>query len=783
MARKAPFSMKYAARPSMLALVAALSAFPSPLRAAAQQGWSSNVVLPQSRVFRTAADAPELAVSHVRADVRIVDGVATTTLDVEVSNPSERDSEAELLLPVPENAVVTHFDFEGAGAAPSARLLPKDEARATYDSIVAKLRDPALLEFAGAALVRSSVFPVPGHGRQKVRVRYEELLPTERGRWDYELVRSASLAGNVSWDVKIDVSASSAIADVYSPTHDLELIAREPRHVALRARTGVVMQPGSLRVSVLAAKGALSTTLFASADPAGTGGWFLLLAGIGVLPPDAKLPLREVTLVIDRSGSMAGEKFDQAKAAARQVIEGLADGEAVSILDYSSDVARFAPTAVIKASDTLPALRAYLDGLRVGGGTNLDGALAAALATPPVPERLPVVLFLTDGRPTEGETRELEIQRRIERDNVHHRRVFTFGVGNDVNAPLLDTLATDSRARARYVRPSEDVERAVAEVFADLSGPVVTDIEVAARQADGSECTRLVRDLYPQMQPDLFRGDRLLLVGRYLDRAPMRFEIRGSRNGVLNVWTIEHDFSRVTARNEFVPRLWAMRRIAALEDSLRRTGADATALAALRERPETKEIVDEMLQLSTRFGVLTDTTAFLALEARRRRAAAERRDQPLAGLGQLQQPAVQPCWRARPQHDRADVRGSHVLPPWHALDRRSARSRRRGQGTGSHGFHGNSGIRRARRRAARGRQRGATGGRGRRPAAPQRRERARRSRRLLGSGPEAPWHASARFASWRTIPASVAASSTASSSPAFACTPAPTVRRRGARWR
>ncbi|NUP96874.1 MAG: VWA domain-containing protein, partial [Planctomycetaceae bacterium] len=557
--------MNSLARSSFAALAALVASSLALAQGVAPHGWSSNVVLPQARVFRTVAEAPELSVSRVRADVRIVDGVATTTLDVEVSNPSALPSEAELLLPVPEGAVVTHFDFEGAGSKPSARILPKDEARATYDSIVAQLRDPALLEFAGATLLRSSVFPVPSHGRQTVRVKYEELLATERGRWDYELVRSASLAGNVPWEVSIDVSASSAIADVYSPTHDLELVTREAQHVVLRARTGVVMQPGSLRLSVLAAKGALSTTLFASADPGGKGGWFLLLAGLGVLPPDAKLPLREVTLVLDRSGSMAGEKFDQAKAAARQVLEGLAEGEAISILDYSSDVARFAPTAVLKTADTLPALRAYLDGLRVGGGTNLDGALAAALATPPTPDRLPVVLFLTDGRPTEGETRELEIQRRIEKENLHQRRVFTFGVGNDVNAPLLDSLATDSRARARYVRPSEDVERAVAEVFADLSGPVVTDLEVVARQADGSESTRLVRDLYPQVQPDLFRGDRLLLVGRYLDSAPIRFEIRGKRGGSESTWTLDHDFSRTAARNEFVPRLWAMRRIAALE--------------------------------------------------------------------------------------------------------------------------------------------------------------------------------------------------------------------------
>lgn len=576
--------------------------------------WCGNVILPQARAFRTAETAPELHVERVRADIVIVDGVATTTLDVAIANTTDSDAEGELLLPVPDNAVVSHFDFAGAASQPTAVLLPREEARATYDAIVAKVKDPALLEFAGAALVRSSVFPVARHSEQTVRVRYEHLLPSDGGRWDYELPRSESLASGAPWEVTLEVRSTRPIADVYSPTHDLPRVESAAKRVKLVARSGQSMQPGPLRVSVLLADGPVTTTLFTSADPQGQGGWFLLLAGLGEVPADVKLPLREVTLVIDRSGSMAGAKFDQAKAAARQVLEGLAFGEAIQIIDYSNSVERFAEAAVIKSQETLPALRAYLDGLTVGGGTNLDGALGVALGMPPTPDRLPVVLFLTDGLPTQGETREVAIRSRIEKENLHRRRVFTFGVGNDVNAPLLDALAVESRARARYVRPDEDVERAVADAFADLSGPVVTDLEVRVENADGSANTRLVRDLYPQVLPDLFRSDRLVLVGRYLGAAPARFLLSGKRVGAPSQWTLDYDFANALPRNGFVKRLWAMRRIAALEDTLRRTGADPSALTALRTDPKYAEIVKEMLELATSFGVLTDSTAFLALE-------------------------------------------------------------------------------------------------------------------------------------------------------------------------
>lgn len=578
------------------------------------RAWSANVVMPQSRAFHVDASQPAVRVSSIRADVLIVDGIATTTLDVRVENSAARDSQAELLLPVPEGAVVSGFDFEGKGASSSAVVLPRDQARETYDSIVARLADPALLEFVGSSLVRSSVFPVPHGGSQTVRVRYEHVLPVDGSRLDYELPRSESLSADVQWDVKLEVRSTRPIADVYSPTHDLPRVEGNSRRVVMHARPGTPMQAGSLHVSVLLADGPVTTTLFTSADPDGAGGWFLLLAGLGEPPPDAAIPQREVTIVLDRSGSMAGEKFDQARAAALQVIEGLAWCESIQIIDYSDKVERFAPAAVEKSPSTLPALRAYLAGLRTGGSTNLDGALEAALATPPTGGKLPVVLFLTDGLPTVGITREVDIRARLERENVHARRVFTFGVGNDVNAPLLDSIAVKSRARSTYIRPSEDVERAVASVFSALAGPVVTDLAMRVTGRDGAASTRLTRDLYPQMLPDLFRGDRLILVGRYLADGPARFELTGTRAGTPSRWTMDYDFARALPRNEFVKRLWAMRRIAALEDELRTAGADPKAIATLRDDVRYGEIIKEMLDLATRFGVLTDSTAFLALE-------------------------------------------------------------------------------------------------------------------------------------------------------------------------
>jgi Ca-activated chloride channel family protein len=580
----------------------------------APRAWSANVVLPQARAFHVDPSAPAVGVTRVRADIEIVDGVATTTLDVSLENPGERDAEAELLLPVPDGAVVSGYDFEGKSPTSTAVVLGRDEAKSTYRSIVSRIKDPALLEFAGATLVRSSVFPVTRHGRQTVRVRYEHVLPVEDSRWDYVLPRSESLAGTVPWEIDVAVRSKAAIANVYSPTHDLPRIQGDAHHVKLHARPGAPVEAGPLRISVLLGDGPLSTTLFTSADANGEGGWFMLLAGLGDASARLALPPREVTLVLDRSGSMAGPKFDQARAAALQVLEGLAFGEAIQIIDYSDTVERFAPEPVVKTKESLPQLRAYLARLATNGGTNIEGALSAALSTPVAPGRFPVVLFLTDGLATVGETREGALRARIEAANVHKRRVFTFGVGNDVNATLLDAVAVESRARATYVRPEENVELAVSSVFKDLEGPTITDLTVNVKNGNGAADTRILRDVYPRVLPDLYRDDRLLLVGRYTAAERVRIELGGNRAGVPSTWTLDYDLARALPRNEFVRRLWAMRRIAALEDDLRRAGAEPSALVALKDDPRFGETAREMLDLATRFGVLTGSTAFLALE-------------------------------------------------------------------------------------------------------------------------------------------------------------------------
>ena len=569
-------------------------------------------VMPHTRPL--ALPTPDKAeVTRVNVTIDVIEQVATTTLDIFLTSASSRRVEATMIVPVPEGAALRGFTFQGSAPEPKAELLPKDEARRLYDSIVARTKDPALLEFIGYNLIRSSVFPVEPSSGQHVRLVYEHLLSADGDRVDYVLPRTESVDYRVPWKISVSIKSKTPIATIYSPSHRLETTRPNDHSVTARLAADATTEPGSFRLSYLRQRDAMTASLLAYPDPKVGGGYFLLLAGSPVKAPSVQTQKREVILVLDRSGSMAGEKLEQVRAAALQVLEGLEDGEAFNVIVYHESVESFAPAPVIKSPETLRAARAYLKGIRVRGGTNIHDALLEALRLKPTHGMLPIVLFLTDGLPTVGQTSEVAIRNVASKANPHERRIFTFGVGVDVNTPLLDRLARETRATSTYVLPKEDVEVKVGQVFQRLIGPVLAGPALRILNAHGQPALRRVHELTPARLPDLFEGDQLVLLGQYVGDEPLTFVLDGTFFGQPKSFRFRFDLDQATTKNAFVPRLWASRQIANLTDAIRDLGADATATSAANN-PRLKELVDEIVRLSKEFGILTEYTAFLAQE-------------------------------------------------------------------------------------------------------------------------------------------------------------------------
>lgn len=556
-------------------------------------------------------------INEVTTNVVIKDQHASTTLDLTLHNPSNFPQEARLVIPVPDGVTVRSMEWDGVGPEPTARVLPRDEARSIYDSIVRSMRDPALMEFVGYNLVQSSVFPLQPGASQHLKMTYEQVLVADGQRIDYVLPRSdAAATGDTKWTVNLTLESKQPILTVYSPSHELETKREGPGRVVVKiaGANNAQIARGAFRVSYLCEKpdtADLAASFFAYPDPSlgdGKGGYFLLLAAPPATQTKEERVAREVIIVLDRSGSMRGEKIEQAKAAATQVVNGLSDGEFFNIIDYSDAINSFSSAPVKKDKESAAKAAAYIARLEAQGGTNIHDAILEALRVKPTAP-MPIVLFLTDGLPTVGERNEVKIREAAKKGNEFKRRIFTFGVGFDVNAPLLSHMAGASRAASTVVLPSEDFEVKVSQVFRRLKGPQLAFPKLV--QSDTAK-TKL-REFLPRDLPDVFEGDQILILGQYNGVEPVDVRLTGDHASGTRDYTVRFDPTSATTRNGHVPRLWASAKIAMLIDEIRQAGSEGGVGDS-----RMKELTDEIVALSTKWGVLTEYTAFLATEGAER---------------------------------------------------------------------------------------------------------------------------------------------------------------------
>jgi Ca-activated chloride channel family protein len=510
------------------------------------------------------------------------------------------------------------------GAGIEGRLLRSEEARRIYDEIVRRQKDPALVEYVGRDFFRASIFPIPSGGTRSLVLEYDQLLPKDGETVEllYPLNTekfSAKPLRDVSVTVRIESTAG--IGAIYSPTHDVAVSRLDGRRATatfaareVRPETDFLLYWGESGQEV-------GATLLTHWPRGEDRGYFLLLAS-PTLPDGAMQAAKpkDVTVCVDVSGSMAGTKLEQTKAALRQVVGGLSEGDRFNVVKYASGVVPLWDASMPLTAERRKEAFAFVDAMQASGGTNIADALATALSQPATADLPRVVLFMTDGRPTIGETTDAnEILARAKKLNPGGAvRIFVFGVGVDVNPVLLDRLALDHHGVPTYVRPNEDVERKVASLYEKIRFPVLTDVRVELGGMRASE-------VLPSSAPDLFRGGQIAIAGRYGKGGKVDLVVSGRDAGEGREFHYELSAAGEGQglRDDFPARVWAIRRIADLVDQVRLLGR--------RE----KELVDEIVRLSTKFGIMTEYTSFLADERADHGRVADNRVRALEELSRL----------------------------------------------------------------------------------------------------------------------------------------------------
>ncbi len=588
---------------SIFILMFAALSFPSP-------GLADGIIIPEPPVCDPWSCPPlprpiaQLEIRYHRVDVTIEDQIATTRVDQVFYNPNDWAVEGRYLFPIPAGASVTRFKLWIDGEAVEGKILTAEEAREMYKRIVRELQDPALLEYSGQDAVQAWIFPIPPGGERRIELEYSQVLSADQGLIRYlyplntEKFSSSPLEEVV---IQVDIRSSIPIRATYSPSHPVSISQDGRFHVTVgyEDRNVKPEKDFALYYSIGESE---ALHLMSFRDPGDTNdpdGYFLLLLAPR---PDTKpqtLP-KDVILVLDRSGSMEGEKFAQAQSALAYILRHLNSEDRFNVLAFSTGVEGYARG--MRGTAEVPEAIRWVESLSALGSTDINRALleVAAVADP---EKPTYIIFLTDGLPTVGVMESEAIVNNFAAIASPQWRLFTFGVGYDVDTYLLDSLAKGWHGTSSYVTPGENLDERLSEFYARINTPVLMDLELDFGGL-------AVYDLYPEPLPDLFVGSQIVVAGRYRQSGEVTVTLSGMVNGerqtfrFLNQRFVADSRAQVAERPgfQFIPRLWATRKIGHLLQQIRLQG------------PE-QELVDQIVRLSIRHGVVTPYTSYLVTES------------------------------------------------------------------------------------------------------------------------------------------------------------------------
>lgn len=542
---------------------------------------------------------PPLAMVHHKVNIAIDDQVAVTHVDQLFRNHTDRRLEATYVFPVPRGASVNKFTMLVNGKEVAGEMVEAAEARQIYTAIVRQTQDPGLLEYMGNNLLRMRVFPIEPRSDQKVTLSYTSVAPRDADlvEYVYPLKTDGKATRTLEdFSVKATIKSQHPVQNVYSPTHAINLTRSGDREVSIAFERNQALLDKDFQLFYSLGDKDIGLTTLTHRPLSDEKGHFMLLISPRLEMSQQHQVPRDLVLVLDTSGSMAGEKMEQARKALKYVLGNLGPKDRFGLINFSTTVNKYRDNLVESDKDRIDHAKKWVDNLQARGGTAINDALRAALEMRSTDEgRSFTVVFFTDGQPTIGETDCDKILKNVEKKNSANTRIFTFGVGHDdgINATFLDQLAERTRALSTFVQPSEDIEVKVSSLYSKISHPVLANLKLTV----GDKVT--LEEVYPPELPDLFHGGQVVVLGRYTGHGPVAIKLTGSVGKQAHDFVYEVNFPAKTPNDkEFVEHVWARRKVGYLIDQIRANG-------------EKKELVDEVVALAKKYGITTPYTSYL----------------------------------------------------------------------------------------------------------------------------------------------------------------------------
>ena len=540
-------------------------------------------------------------IQRVDVDVSIRDQIAVTHVDQTFYNEMVQSVEGVYVFPLPENAMVTELVYWVDGERYVADLKEREKAVREYNEKLRQWLDPALLEYLGDNMFRLKIVPIPAESPVRTEITYVELLDYDFGTVDYTLLlNTVGLSSKPLEKVSVDLDARSqtAFKSFQSPTYEHATATEITRHSDHRYTlffgdenfypdTDLVVEFETVREGVDIH---VHTYTPVPKDSFGTESFYALW----ITPPDQvaeeKIIPKDIVFATDVSSSMSGERIYQVKEALNGFLDMLEPRDRFNIITFGTFLEDFRTDLVPANAENLSGARDFVHDISAAGLTNIDEALTTSLTQSYRDTSSNNLIFLTDGYPTIGVTQSDSILAHTGMNNTKDVRIFPFGIGENVSRSLLTRLGRGNHGYATYITSNDSIAVMVENHFTRISKPVLTDLSVTIPGLNP-------RDTYPRVLTDLFWGTQVMRLGRYTSPGTFQVNLGGDTRSDTVTYTKQVTFPDTAGGHRFVPRLWAKAKINYLMELIGIHG-------------EEQELVDQVVDLSLRYGVLTPYTAF-----------------------------------------------------------------------------------------------------------------------------------------------------------------------------
>uniref|UniRef100_A0A8C1PBA0 Zgc:112265 n=1 Tax=Cyprinus carpio TaxID=7962 RepID=A0A8C1PBA0_CYPCA len=533
---------------------------------------------------------------------------ATTIITSRVANTLNESQEIQFEVKIPKNAFISKFRMVIEGKTYDGVVKEKEEAQQQYNQAVSRGQSAGLVKSVGRTLedFKTSV-TVAAFGKVTFELTYEELLKRHLGK--YELLINAQPMQPVAdfkmdvhiqekpgisfWEVKGDLSTgdlANAIkttrADkdawvTFYPTRDQQTKCKSCGENGLN---------GDLLITYDVERQNHKGEVMVS------NGYFVHYFA----PSDVPRIPKNVVFIIDQSGSMHGRKIDQTRLALLRILSDLDEDDHFGLITFDSEV-NFWKRELLKATEeNLENAKSFVKEIRDRGTTDINAAVLAGvdmIKQHPREGTASILILLTDGDPTTGETNKEKIMANVKEAIGTKFPLYCLGFGYDVNFDFLTKMSLENSGVARRIYEDSDADLQLQGFYEEVAVPLLTDIQL--KYPGGTNLTKTSFSLY-------FNGSEIVVSGQITDNSVESFTTEvialSKGNNVMYQDTImTKDPSDVPPENEdFMQRLWAYLTVKQL--------LERQVLLKGQEKEDEKK---EALKLSLKYQFVTPLTSMV----------------------------------------------------------------------------------------------------------------------------------------------------------------------------